>query len=89
MALITLQLIMDCSFKRSLEKKSWKADDLSGGCDHFDQTLTSKGLCYSFNGYSPSAVWRPSKLVTELDKKYERQSPNQKFAGAGSNEGKF
>ena len=83
------KLVMTCAFRKSLSKNTWKEDDLLGGCEHFDIALTSSGLCYSFNGYSPSTTWRASTIVQEFEEKYERHNPNLKFGGTGANEGNF
>ena len=81
------KLIMDCSFKERLMKKAGTDADLSGGCKYFDHTLTSNGLCYSFNGLAPSSTWRPSNVIQAFNETFNTKHGSEKFGGAGSNQG--
>ena len=81
------KLIMDCSFKEKLIKKAGTDVDVTGGCDDFYQTLTSNGLCQSFNGLNASSTWRNSSVVHAFDKTFHTRHSGYKFGGTGSNEG--
>ena len=81
------KIIMGCSFREKLMPKASKTMELLGGCKHFDQTLTSKGLCYSFNGVKPSSLWRPSKIVTVLEENFDVNHYHHNFSGTGANQG--
>ena len=83
------KLFLDCSFKRQF---MMAGEPLAGNCDMFQQSLTSNGLCFSFNTNStPSSIWSDSfslaKAVEEMGAIKPRNFLN--FAGAGANEGKY
>ena len=82
------KVIMDCSFKEKLLKRAGTLTNLSGGCKYFDRTLTSNGLCYSFNGLGPSSTWRNSTVVHAFDNTFKTNHSSYNFGGTGSNEGK-
>ena len=81
------KLVIQCSFKKRLAKIIEKKSMLSGGCEHFDPSLTNNALCYTFNGGKPSSIWRPSKITEELEEIVKKGRTLQNFGGAGSNEG--
>ena len=63
---------------------------LKGRCDLFQQSLTSNGLCLSFNTETPSKIWNNdtsyfAKAIEEIGNVKKMQVYN--FGGAGSNEG--
>ena len=83
------KLVIQCSFKKRLAKILEKKSMLSGGCEHFDPSLTNSGFCYTFNGVKPSHIWRPSKITEELEENVKKSRTLQNFGGAGSNEGNY
>ena len=80
------KLFIDCSFK---EPFLMNGKTFSGKCDHFQRTLTSNGLCMSFNSFSPSHTWKNSILIKSLEEITESNRNILKFGGTGSNEGEF
>ena len=79
-------LFLDCSFQ-----EQFMTEELAGGCSLFTHSLTSNGLCFSFNSETPSNIWDNSfslaKVIEEFGEVKRRKFSN--FAGTGSNEGKF
>ena len=81
------KVIMDCSFKEKLMQKDGKIN--SGGCEYFDRTLTSNGLCYNFNGLTASSTWRNSTVVHAFDDIFNINHSTYKLGiRTGSDEGK-
>ena len=66
-------------------------EPLNGSCDLFQQSLTSNGLCLSFNTETPSNIWNNSfTLAKAIEENGEIKSGEVlNFTGAGSNEGNF
>ena len=54
------KVIMDCTFRKSinLEKPS-----SNGGCEGFHPSLTTNGVCYTFNGKKTSDLWKSSDIT--------------------------
>ena len=83
------KLIIDCEFGKSLKNKKFsKSDSNIGGCQNFHHTLTSNGMCNTFNGKTPSDIWTPNRLI----KSFNNVFPPKKlkpfnFGGIGSSEG--
>ena len=63
------KLIMDCVFKEPL--MSHQAD-FASGCISFDYSLTSNGLCHTFNGIETSLLLKQKWRFTEVNKAFER-----------------
>ena len=81
------KLFLDCSFKNPFMRVG---KSLPGTCDLFQETLTSNGLCLSFNTVTPSSIWKDFALVKALeDTGSIKPTKLSNFSGAGSNEGKF
>ena len=59
------------------------------GCNHFSQSLTNSGPCYTFNGMPSSSIWKPSKLVDGFEKYVTNPQPLETYGGAGAAEGKL
>ena len=80
------KLFLDCSFK-----EPFMAGDQLAGCDLFQQSLTSNGLCFSFNSETPSNIWDNSFSLAKVIEEFGEIKPRKfsNFAGTGSNEGKF
>ena len=54
------KLVMQYAFNQNILKK--QQDDYDGGSELFTPTLTTNGLCYSFNSENYSSVWKESLL---------------------------
>ena len=81
------KLFLDCSFNGQF---LMAGKPLTGNCDMFQPSLTSNGLCLSFNTNStPSSIWNDSfsfaKAIEDMGVTKPRKFLN--FAGAGANEG--
>ena len=85
------KLIAGCAFKEDLGKKKFSAIDLQGGCDHFHPTLTTNGICHTFNGNELSEIWKPDELTAAFEnvsKNLHIHQTKEYFGGAGSVQGK-
>ena len=89
------KLIMDCVFQKSLfsHKPNIPSWGLLEGCPDFHPTLTSNGLCYSFNGMGTSNVWKSTLSDTDILKSFSKvfgttKKQTKKFRGIGDSEGK-
>ena len=84
------KLIAGCAFKEDLGKKKFSAVDLQGGCDHFHPTLTTNGICHTFNGNELSEIWKPDELTAAFENvsKTKHVHTKEYFGGAGSVQGK-
>ena len=78
---------MDCSFQEKLMKRSSKDTELFGGCEYFHHSLTSNGVCYSFNGIRPSLSWNFSKVVEVFEENFEANGLEYRFGGTGASRG--
>ena len=81
--------IIQCSFRKRLEKITQQKSVLSSGCELFEQSLTSNGLCYTFNALRPSDIWQPSKAINAFQRSFKGKYHQslQNYAGAGISEG--
>ena len=80
------KLIIDCAFKKSLQRKKQPSN---GGCDNFEPSITTNGLCYTFNGQSSSEIWKPSKMMTTFSHLFPSEAQNKKkFGGTRTVQGK-
>ena len=79
-------LFLDCSFQ-----EQFMIEELAGECNLFQQSMTSNGLCFSFNTENPSNIWKNgSSLVKAIEDLGEiKPTKISNFAGTGSKEGKF
>ena len=82
------KLIMDCALRKNLLKKAY-FDSTQVGCDLFLPTLTTNGLCYTFNGKATSEIWDKSEVVETFQQLFPMKHTNEYFAGAGIFQGKF
>ena len=55
------KLVMQYAFNQNILKK--QQDDYDGGSELFTPTLTTNGLCYSFNSENYSSVWKESEVT--------------------------
>ena len=80
------KLFLNCSFKGQF---MMAVEPLDRDCDLFQQSVTSNGLCFSFNTETPSNIWSDSfslaKAVEEMGAIKPRKILN--FGGAGASEG--
>ena len=81
-------LIIDCYYQKPLFSDS---DNLER-CADLRPILTSNGLCYSFNGFDSSDVWRQSLRNTDILQSFSKvfgtlKHETRKFRGIGHTEG--
>ena len=81
------KLIMECSFKS--DRLSKGVFELDGGCDQFNPTLTTNGLCYTFNGQTTSNVWKSQEIIQTFDRVFPSIPSSELFRDIGRIYGKF
>ena len=66
-------------------------EELAGECNLFQQSLTSNGLCFSFNAENASNIWKNSFSLIKAIEDFGEIKPTKisNFAGTGSKDGKF
>ena len=79
-------MIIDCAFKENLLKK--KLPDDIGGCKDFHPSLTTNGICYTFNGQDTSELWKNSEIMTSFSKILSSKSVIKTFGGPRTWQGK-
>ena len=67
---------------------------LLDGCSSFDYSLTTNGLCHTFNGVQLSELMKPKGQQTRINKAFEnvfekKSRATRRFRGVGQSEGKF
>ena len=72
--------IIDCAFREDLRKK--KIPDAIGGCKGFHPSLTTNGMCYTFNGKNTSELWKSSEIMTTFSSLLSSHSVNKTFGGS-------
>ena len=80
------KMIMDCAFKEDLKRRV--DPNIEGGCDDFFFSLTTNGLCYTFNGKPADTVWEPSTKMDEVLKIWPQGKADKNFGGSGAVQGK-
>ena len=84
------KLIVDCSFRKDLKKKKFSQNNSDGGCEGFKPTLTTNGLCYTFNGQRPSEIWKPTRVIDEFTNIFPSTHFRQhRFGGNAMADGKL
>ena len=80
------RLFLDCSFQEQFMTK-----EITGSCNFFQKSLTSNGLCFSFNTETPSNIWDDSFSLVKVMEEFGDIKPTKfsNFTGTGSKEGKF
>ena len=79
-------MIIDCAFKEDIRLK--KFPDPDGGCEGFHPSLTTKGLCHTFNGKETSDLWKSSRMITTFASLFPSHSKsNRTFGGSGTVQG--
>ena len=82
------KIIIDCAFRENLQRK--KQLSQGGGCENFEPSLTSNGMCYTFNGYHSSELWKNSKMTTAFAKLFPLKIESDKrFGGSRTTQGNF
>ena len=71
--------IIECAFREDLRKR--KFPDIYGGCEDFYPSLTTNGMCYTFNGKVASEVWKSSEMITNFDNLFASNSKSDKVFG--------
>ena len=76
---------MKCSFQDESSKLSKTEIE---GCRGFRPTITSNGMCYTFNGDSVDKIWRPSEVMKTFNNIFPHGNiQNEYFGGSGAVEG--
>ena len=79
------QLIIDCAFKESLQRKN---EPSTGGCDGFEPTITTNGMCYTFNGHHSNDLWKASKMTSTFSNLFPKVDLIHKtFGGSRTSRG--
>ena len=82
------KLIIDCAFRENLKKK--KLPDVDQGCEGFQPSLTTNGMCYTFNGKENDELWKSSLLTSTFKNLFPLMSENNKnFGGERTAQGNF
>ena len=81
------KLIIDCAFRENLRRKRQPTDE--GGCEGFHPSLTTNGLCYTFNGEHSSDIWKHSEMMTTFSHLFPSKTiSNKTFGGSRTVQGK-
>ena len=79
--------IIDCAFREDLRRK--KLPDPKGGCDGFQQSLTTNGMCFTFNGKQTAELWKFSEMITTFASLFPSDTrSNKTFGGSRTVQGK-
>ena len=73
------KIIIDCAFREDLRRK--ESPDPDGGCDGFHPSLTTNGICYTFNGKRTSDIWQSSEMITTFSNLFPSHSINNNTYG--------
>ena len=73
------KVVIDCAFRENLNLK--KRPDPDGGCDGFSPSLTTNGMCYTFNGKKASELWRHSEMINTFSNHFPSHSDSKKTYG--------
>ena len=73
------KMIIDCAFRKDLRRR--KIPDPNGGCEGFNPSLTTNGMCYTFNGKKTPELWQTSKMITTFANLFPLDSKNNKTFG--------
>ena len=72
-------MIIDCAFREDLRKK--KLSENATGCDDFKVSLTTNGMCYTFNGKGTSELWKSSEVTNTFTNFFTIPSNHEKTFG--------
>ena len=78
------KLVMQYAFKQNILKKQQ-----DGGSEMFSPTLTTNGLCYSFNSENYSSVWKESEITNTFNELFPHNNSAEFFQGAEVTDGEF
>ena len=78
------KLVMQYAFKQNILKKQQ-----DGGSEMFNPTLTTNGLCYSFNSENYSRVWKESEITNTFNQLFPHNNSAEFFQGAEVTDGEF
>ena len=87
------ELLVRCSFQTNLDLSSIFLKGLKKKCgQYFQKTLTTNGICHSFNPKMESNIWRERAIIKAFEqafnvKKFKNENKAQKFRGTGKSEG--
>ena len=81
------KLVMQYAFKENILKK--QQNDYDGGSELFTPTLTTNGLCYSFNSENYSSVWKESEVTNTFNELFPHNSSAGFFQGAEVTDGEI
>ena len=73
------KMIIDCAFRENLRMKKLSEDN--GGCDDFEASLTTNGMCYTFNGKHSSEIWKVSEVTNSFSHLFTSYANNNKTFG--------
>ena len=71
------KLIIDCAFREDISLKRQPGNS----CKGFHPTLTTNGMCYTFNGKPTSELWQPSKMINSFSTLFPLHPTNNKTFG--------
>ena len=71
------KLIIDCAFREDISLRGQP----DGGCEGFYPTLTTNGMCYTFNGQPTYELWKPSKMINSFSTLFPLHPRNNKTFG--------
>ena len=81
------KLVMQYAFKQNIWKKHQDDDD--GGSELFTPTLTTNGLCHSFNSENYSSVWKESEVTNNFNELFPHNNTAEFFQGAQVTDGEI
>jgi hypothetical protein len=81
------KLVMQYAFKQNILRK--EQDDYDGGSELFTPTLTTNGLCYSFNSENYSSVWKESEVTNTFTELFPHNNSAEFFQGASVTDGEI
>ena len=79
------KLILECTFRKDL--MSMNHLDGEGGCDFFLPTLTSNGLCHTFNGKATDEIWNNAMIMDAFKELFPEKHLIEHFQEGGDTEG--
>ena len=83
------KLIMQYAFKQNVLRKHRDDYDADGEGESFTPTLTTNGLCYSFNSEKYSDVWKESEVTNTFNELFPHNNSAEFFQGAAVTDGEF
>ena len=81
------KLVMQYAFKQNILTKH--QDDYDVESELFTPTLTTNGLCHSFNSENYSSVWKESELTNTFNELFPHKNLAEFFQGAAVTDGEI